>query len=222
MYRNVIKIPAHSSSLRKKSKPFPPASEWTTKETSVIEDLQDTFSVLQGYGLAAPQIGLFMRAVVISPRALGLGSNESLVMINPVLELSGKEQKNEEACFSVPHVSARVKRSESCSVRYTSISGKEQEVEFNGFPAACVQHEVDHLDGLLFLDRVGSAWRGILMNKIRKKEKKILSAKKAAQEEFDNEHRSLHEDVDSRKKITHSKKRKAKSRKKRPRRSKKK
>ena len=221
MYRNVIKVTTHHSSLRKKSKPFPPAAEWTSKETSVIQDLQDTFAVLQGYGLAAPQIGLFMRAVVISPRALGLGSNESLVMINPVLELSGEEQRNEEACFSVPHVSARVKRHGTCVAKYISISGEEQEVEFTGFPAACVQHEVDHLDGRLFLDRIGSAWRGMLMNKIRKKEKKILIAKKAAQEEFDREHRGLVEERD-RKKITHSRKRKAKTRKKRVKRSKKK
>ena len=221
MYRNVIKVTTHYSSLRKKSKPFPPMSEWTSKESSIIQDLQDTFSVLQGYGLAAPQIGLFMRAVVISPRALGLGSNESLVMINPVLELSGEEQQNNEACFSVPHVSARVRRHNTCLVKFTTISGEQQEVEFNGFPAACVQHEVDHLDGLLFLDRVGTAWRGMLMNKIKKKEKKILAAKKAAQEEFDREHRDLHEDGE-RKKVTHSRKRKAKARKKRPRRSKKK
>lgn len=219
MYRQVVTIVKNPRLLRTKSTSFSAIEKWTGADKAVIQDLLDTFNVLQGYGLAAPQIGHLKRAVVVDLNALGIG-DQTLLMINPTLELSSDTQRNVESCFSVPHVSAAVTRSQSCKVKFFDIEGNEQSLSVSGFPAACLQHEIDHLDGKVYLDRVGSAWRNLLMNKIRKIEKKRVAKEKAMKEEFDREHAAIM-GLTQKKKTTHSRKRKAKARKKRPSRSKK-
>ena len=93
-------------------------------------------------------------------------------------------------------------------------------MELEGFPAACLQHEVDHLDGTLYIDRVGRVYRGMLLKKCRKIQKRQLEAEKAAREEFERDHGEFFGDSRKAKK-THTRKRKPKPRKKRPNRSKK-
>ena len=90
MYRQVLKVPKHLSKLREKSLPVDVDS---AEASHIITDMLDTFRVLEGYGLAAPQIGIQRRVVVVSPRALGIGEDEALLMMNPVLELSGEKQR---------------------------------------------------------------------------------------------------------------------------------
>lgn len=221
MYKNVVTILTNPALLRTESDPFPPRESWTEYDHKVVQDLLDTFNVLQGYGLAAPQIGYLKRAIVVDTRALGIGEH-TLLMINPQQELSEDVQRNKEACFSVPHVSASVTRAQSCTVKYLDVNGEEQSITASGFPAACLQHEIDHLDGKTYLDRIGSAWRNMLKNKIRKTEKKRVAKEREAQEEFDREHAAYTGNASQKTKITHSRKRKPKARKKRPSRSKKK
>ncbi len=218
MYRKVRTILTHPQSLRKKSVPFAPHTEWSQQDHQDVADLKDTFSVLQGYGLAAPQIGISKRAVIVSFSALGLGEGD-LVMINPQMQTFGDEQRNQESCFSVPHISAYVRRPLNCVIEYTTELGEQSVLELSGFPAACLQHEIDHLDGKVYLDRIGSAWRNILRNKIKKIEKKKKAEERAAKEEFEREHQEIMGVV--KKKTGHSRKRKPKTRKKRPSRSKK-
>ncbi len=212
MYRKVITILTHPRTLRKKAVAFPAFNDLTAEDHSHLQDLKDTFAVLQGYGLAAPQIGISKRAIIVNLSALGVGNGPAL-MINPTLEVFGDVQRNEEACYSVPHISAQVRRPVGCKVEYVDESGQENVLELEGFPAACLQHEVDHLDGKIYLDRVGSAWRTLLMNKVRKIEKRKKEKEKAAKEEFEREHRELMGITE--KKTTHSRKRKPKKRKKR-------
>ena len=219
MYRKVVTILTHPQTLRKKASSFSPFGQWSDLEHQTIQDLKDTFTVLQGYGLAAPQIGISKRAVIVNLASLGV-RDEVVIMVNPEIETYGEDQRNREACFSVPHISAYVNRPMCCRVKYTTESGSEDIIEPEGFPAACLQHEVDHLDGRTYLDRINSAWRGILKNKIRKIEKKRKTEEAAAKEEFEREHREIM--GMSQKKTGHSKKRKPKPRKKRPSRSKKK
>ena len=223
MYRNVLTALKDAAALRKPSTAYPLFEDWSEEHHNSIKDLKDTFNVLEGYGLAAPQIGISKRAVIISLRALRIeidGNPERLVMINPELELSVEKQRNLEACFSVPHISAQVSRSLYCTVRYTSELGTSEELKVSGFAAACLQHEVDHLDGKLYIDRVGRAWRSMLLKKCKKIEKKKVTDRISMKEEFEREHREL--DGIEEKKVTHSRKRKPKARKKRPKRSKKK
>lgn len=223
MYKHLVTVLNGNRALRTRSKEFSDFGSWSDDEKKCIKDLQDTFNVLEGYGLAAPQIGVFKQAVIINFRALGvedesLGSAE--LIVNPKIETFGESQVNEEACFSVPHVSAKVKRPMSCRVEYTSGTGGSKTIELSGFPAACLQHELDHLAGKLYLDRIGSISRSMKMKKILKIESKINAEKKALKEDFEREHREISQGV-STKKTTHSKKRKPKRRKKRVKQSKK-
>jgi peptide deformylase len=110
-------------------------------------------------GVAAPQIGSTRRVVVIdvSKSKLGRDNNHGLlVMINPeILEREGQETMRE-GCMSVPDYTGNVTRAESIVVQFLDRAGREQVIRASGFEAVAIQHEFDHLDGLLFLDRVSS------------------------------------------------------------------
>jgi len=215
MYRQVLKVPENLSKLRQKSSPV----DIDSAETShIITDMFDTFRVLEGYGLAAPQIGIQKRVIVISPRALGVGEEEALLMLNPTLETSGEQQRVVEACFSVPYVHAYVNRFEQCTVSFIDDKGEDRSLDFSGFPAACIQHELDHLDGVLYIDKVSRLQRSLLLKKIHKVIKKKEKEEKERMKEFMEDHMSLqYGDGTEKTKTTYSKKRKAKARRKRKR-----
>ena len=219
MNRKVLKFPSSGIKLRQKSSPVDVDS---AEASYLIDDLHDSFRVLEGYGLAAPQIGIFKRAIVISPRNLGINEDEALLMLNPVITLSGEEELFQEACFSVPYVSALVKRPNRCTVTYTTEKGENGSLELAGLPAACVQHEVDHLDGTLYIDRLSRLKRQILLKKIKKINKQEKKIEQERRQEFMEDHESLQYGYDAEKKTktTYSKKRKLKARRKRTKRSK--
>tara|TARA_A200000159_G_scaffold163242_1_gene188963 strand:- start:682 stop:1350 length:669 start_codon:yes stop_codon:yes gene_type:complete len=221
LYRKVLTVLSDKDSLKKKSVLFPKKDLWTEDHFSALKDLLDTFSVKQGLGLAAPQIGILKRAVVVNPKKLGLDDEkEVLVLINPVVETSGPTVRSPEACFSIPGVQGIVERQQVCSVSYIDESGDSQEIAAEGYAAVCLQHEIDHLDGVLYIDRMGQLSRKMLLKKVEKSEKKRIAAAKLAKEAFERDHRSLEGGASS-KKTSHSKKRKPKVRKKRVKKSKK-
>lgn len=127
---------------------------------ALVQDLLDTM-VESGHsvGVAAPQIGVTRRVVVVDVSKSKLGRNNhhgQLVMINPeILEREGQETMRE-GCMSVPDYTGNVTRAESVVVQYLDRQGRERVIRASGFEAVAVQHELDHLDGLLFLDRVSS------------------------------------------------------------------
>jgi len=177
----------------------------------VIEDLTDTFKVVQGYGLAAPQIGHSIRALVVSPRALGINDEEQLLMINPTLDNLGELTPSREACFSVPEISATVKRHQSCTVNFQDAGGLSHSLELEDLPAFCVQHEIDHLDGKTILDKVGRMSRSILLKKRRKIQDEKLRLEEEYRKEFEEDQNLYLSDEPSRPKRT-SKTSKAKKR----------
>ena len=214
MYRKILSIVDSSGKLRQKSESFPEFSEWTEPEYSAIADLQDTFNVVQGLGLAAPQIGILKRAVVISPKRLGVDESvESLLLINPTIETYGEVQSGPEACFSIPGMLGNVERPQACKVEYSTASGERKSLEAEGFYAVCLQHEIDHLDGILYIDRMGPLSKKMLLKKLHKKEKRKKEAEKLARKAFDDDHREIMGLTTQKKKTTHSKKRKPKPRK---------
>ena len=216
MNRAVLRFPSSALKLRQKSTPV----DIDSAETSyLIDDLQDSFKVLEGYGLAAPQIGIFRRAIIIGPQNLGINDEEALLMLNPSVTLLGGEELFKEACFSVPYVDAFVKRSNRCVVTYTTVKGEEESLELTGLPAACIQHEIDHLDGMLYIDRLSRLKRQILLKKIKKIEKRERKIMQEKRREFMEDHESLQYGYDAEKKTktTYSKKRKIKARRKRSR-----
>lgn len=127
---------------------------------AVIQDLVDTM-VESGHsvGVAAPQIGVLSRILVVdvSKSKLGKENNHGLLeMVNPeIIERSGSKIMRE-GCMSVPDYTGNVTRSEQIVVEFTNRTGQLRVIEATGFEAVAIQHELDHLDGLLFLDRVSS------------------------------------------------------------------
>ncbi|WP_248928792.1 peptide deformylase [Paenibacillus hamazuiensis] len=139
-------VPFGDPILRKKAKPVAEVGERVIK---LLDDLTDTLYAKEGRaGLAAPQIGILRRVVVMD---CGTGLIE---LINPeMLEMSG-EQAGPEGCLSFPNFIGNVRRAMHVKISTLTRSGEKRELEAEGYLARCIQHEMDHLDGVLFIDRV--------------------------------------------------------------------
>ncbi|MFA5700790.1 MAG: peptide deformylase [Desulfuromonas sp.] len=132
---------------------------------SVVADMVDTMYAAPGVGLAAPQIGVLKRVVIID-----CGSKEEpdlIKAVNPQIVDSAGECSEEEGCLSVPDYYACVKRKSWVKVRYQDMLGKWIEQECEGLLAIAFQHEIDHLDGKLFVDRLSSLKKGIFKKKYK-------------------------------------------------------
>lgn len=130
-------------------------------QSSFIDDLVDTMRASPGgVGIAAPQVGLLRRIAAIDVSGHRRGSQEEnhglLVLVNPEILAMGGRQVVREGCMSVPDYTANVQRAQWVLVDATDRHGKRLIIEAVGFEAVVIQHEVDHLDGILFLDRVAS------------------------------------------------------------------
>jgi len=129
------------------------AVERITKKTiGMISSMKETMLASNGVGLAAPQIDLDARIIVCRFDA-GKKNEKIVAMINPeILMFSEDKAIDEEGCLSLPKIFGNVSRSKSIQVKFQNEKGKEQVLEFSGFNARIVQHEVDHLNGILFTD----------------------------------------------------------------------
>jgi peptide deformylase len=137
----------------------------------LLGDMIETCHAAPGIGLAAPQIGVNARVAIID---LSVGADPAalLVLVNPeVLEASG-EQKEEEGCLSIPDLSERVVRPERVRVRAADESGRVREVEGTGLLARALSHEIDHLNGLLFVHRLKGLKRELTWKKIERAKRK--------------------------------------------------
>lgn len=142
--RNIVK--EGDDVLRKKSKEV---SEINDKIRDLLKDMKETmYACGNGIGLAAPQVGILKRMIVID---VGEGLME---IINPVILEQEGEQVEVEGCLSVPGVFGEVKRPARVVVEYTNLEGKRVKVEGTELLARCLCHEIDHLDGILFTDKV--------------------------------------------------------------------
>ncbi len=144
------------------------------KDTDLVRDLIPrmfaTMYKAPGIGLAAPQIGHGLRLVVVDllpddkPQPYGL--------INPeVVAISEDLATREEGCLSLPNQFADVTRPAKVKIRYLDISGARQEIEAEGLLAACLQHEIDHLDGILFVDHLSILKRNMIMRRLAKEQR---------------------------------------------------
>ena len=137
-----------------------PVEEIDESVVAVVQDLVDTmFDAGHSVGVAAPQIGVLQRVMVVdvSSSKLGRDNNHGLLeMVNPeIIERSGSKMMRE-GCMSVPDYTGNVTRAEHIVIEFTNRNGQLRVIEASGFEAVAIQHELDHLDGLLFLDRVSS------------------------------------------------------------------
>jgi peptide deformylase len=116
-------------------------------------DMLETMYAAPGRGLAAPQVGHLVRMFVMDV-AWKTGAPAPMVFVNPVVEPFGDRVSGPEGCLSIPGPVTEVERSARVRARWIDLDGTSQEAEFDGFAAICVQHEYDHLDGVLTLDRL--------------------------------------------------------------------
>jgi peptide deformylase len=147
-----------------------PAARVETFDDSLqklIDDMVDTMYAAPGIGLAAPQIGVPLRVCVID-LTIGKSGGELLTLINPEFVERDGMQLEDEGCLSVPGFTATVPRPARAVVRATDRRGESRVVEATGLLARALQHEIDHLDGTLFLDRLRGIKRDLIVRKIRK------------------------------------------------------
>jgi peptide deformylase len=131
----------------------------------LVADMAETMYEAPGIGLAATQVDVHQRVVVID---ISEEKNELRVFINPVIEQSDGFQIGEEGCLSVPGIYDKVERAETVSVRYLDLDGKEQRLAADGLLAVCLQHEIDHLNGKVFVDHLSQLKQSRIKNKLAK------------------------------------------------------
>lgn len=133
-----------------------------------LDDMLETMYKAPGIGLAAPQIGISKRMLVLD---ISLEKNAPYFMINPeIIWESEEESVCQEGCLSVPEQYADVVRPAKIKVKYQDYDGKDQELEASEMLATCIQHEMDHLDGVLFIDYLSRLKRNMLVKKLKKRQ----------------------------------------------------
>ena len=137
----------------------------------LAHDMLETMYHAPGIGLAAPQIGVNARLVVMdcAKREDEEATPQPIAMVNPEITWSSDEvREHEEGCLSIPEVYAPVTRPEIVKVRWTGLDGAEREATMDGIWATCVQHEIDHLNGKLFIDYLGPMRRQMITSRMKK------------------------------------------------------
>ena len=144
-----------------------PVTEVTDEIRALASDMLETMYDAPGVGLAAPQVGVTKRILVMD--CIKDGPPEPMVLINPELVWASEEASTyEEGCLSIPDQYANVDRPASVTIRWTDLEGAPQERLFEGLWATCVQHEMDHLNGKLFIDFLGPLKRQMITRKMEK------------------------------------------------------
>lgn len=144
-----------------------PVSEIDQELQRLIDDMAETMFSAPGVGLAAPQVGVSRRIVVITSLE-DLEKRDFVALINPEIISTEGEEVAEEGCLSVPELRMEVPRAETVRVRALDRQGKPVEIKGAGLMARILQHEIDHLNGLLFIDRLSPAKRDMIKRKLRK------------------------------------------------------
>ena len=160
---NILKYP--EPILKRKAEPV---TQITDEIRRLIDDMAETMYEAPGVGLAAPQIGRSVRVIVLDVNSKEEEKRELICLINPeIIEQTG-ETVWEEGCLSVPDYTADVRRAERVVVKGLDRNGKEEVIVGEGFLSIVFQHEIDHLNGVLFIDRLGLIKRDLIRRKLKK------------------------------------------------------
>jgi peptide deformylase len=136
---------------------------------ALVDDLFETMRAARGVGLAANQVGVARRVAVVD---VGEDDPPPLVLINPTIVASSEEVESaEEGCLSIPEIYGDVARPTAVTVEALDRDGRSYRVEVRGYKARAVQHEIDHLDGILFVDHLSAVKRSLLLSKWKKSRK---------------------------------------------------
>lgn len=166
-----------------------PITDFGKEVRSLVIDLEDTLRVKAGAGLAAPQIGVNKKVLIIDSSKFNFENPEKdtspledknlWIILNPVLSNFEGKAEWEEGCLSIPWHVFLVERSFSLTLQYQTLEGESKEVDLPWPIAGAVQHECDHLDGKLILDRISRLRSRRIKNSIRKKRKKLVDIRKS-------------------------------------------
>lgn len=152
------------------AKPGAPVTVFDAKLKTLVDEMFESMYAAQGIGLAAPQISISQRLTVIDC-SFKKNPDEKIVLINPeIIERDGK-QVEEEGCLSLPDIREKVQRAAWVKVKAQDVNGEWFEVEGEELLARAMQHEIDHLDGILFIDRLSRLKRDFVLRKIKKMQK---------------------------------------------------
>ncbi len=168
--RDVLKFP--DKRLRSESAPI---AEITDEIRSLAADMLDVMYDEPGIGLAAPQVGEAIRMIVVDTEWNEEGNErDPLILVNPeIIDRDGKIVWTE-GCLSVPDFEAEVERSERVTLQALDLDGKEIEIDATELQAVCFQHEIDHLDGILFIDRISRLKRSLYVKRRKKQLRREL------------------------------------------------
>jgi peptide deformylase len=146
-----------------------PVADVSDDLRSLADDMLETMYAAPGIGLAAPQVGILQRVIAMDCVKEGEGEPRPLVMFNPEIVASSDETNvYEEGCLSIPDQYAEVTRPKEVEVKWMDRDGHEQSETFDGLWATCVQHEIDHLNGKLFIDYLKPLKRQMITRKMQK------------------------------------------------------
>ena len=149
------------------SQPGEPVNEFDGELRKLVADMFETMYAAQGIGLGAPQVGVPKRVTVID-LSMGKDPAKKLVIVNPEITFSEGRQYEEEGCLSFPDIREKVVRAAKVRIRAQDEHGKWFEMDGEELLSRCMQHEIDHLDGMLFIFRMSALKRNLNLRKIRK------------------------------------------------------
>ncbi len=166
--RNIVIEP--DPILRKKSDPIEKVDQNLRK---LLDDMLETMYAAPGIGLAAIQIGIPKRVIVIDVSKED-NKKKPIYLINPEITFTSKNTSvYEEGCLSLPGHFAEIERPSECHLSYIDYEGKQKKLKANGLLATCIQHEVDHLNGVLFIDYLSKIKKDMIIKKLIKHKKEV-------------------------------------------------
>ena len=143
------------------------------EEQLLMDDMLETMYAAPGIGLAAIQVGLPKRIIVLDI-SYKEGKKNPMYFVNPeIIEKSDKNSTYEEGCLSVPGQFAEIVRPDKCHIKYLDYFGQHKEMKAEGMLATCIQHEMDHLEGILFIDYLSKLKKSMIVKKLSKQKKAL-------------------------------------------------
>ena len=156
--------------LRKKCEPLEKVDTETKK---LMDDMLETMYAAPGIGLAAVQVGILKRLVVIDIAKKEENKKPIFLINRQIIHQTKKTSLYEEGCLSLPGQFAEIERPAECTIKYIDYDGKEKELKSDGLLATCIQHEIDHLNGILFIDYLSKLKKDMIIKKLVKQKKEI-------------------------------------------------
>jgi peptide deformylase len=169
-------LTAPDPQLKKISKPVDKVDD---EIRQLMDDMLETMHAAPGIGLAAPQVGVLKRVLVIDIDREGEKTGPLKMATPEIVDVSDEDASYEEGCLSVPEHYAEVERPARVTVRYLDHDNEIRTIKAEGLLATCIQHEMDHLDGILFIDRISALKRNIILRKLVKARKEAAEAQPA-------------------------------------------